>query len=684
MHLTGPGTPQLLLPLLLAQAYCRCWLNERTPAARRGATSPKTPPAIRLRAHAATIDKDTAMPPRLPTSSDRQPAAARRPAMESAASPSRAFAGVDLRWLLSVAAGGLCALLLILATSPSFRIPSASSSSRLFLSPRTSSSAQRPLPPLFVEETLSRPSPPPARTLPRFAYLISGSAGDAGMMRRCVLALYHPSNRYILHLDAEAPDSDRAGLAAFVAAHPVLVIEKANLVTYRGPTMVTTTLHAAAAFLWGDGHGRGADWDWFINLSASDYPLVTQDGERLSSPSSPRAIAHRHRLPRDLNFIDHTSNISWKAYVLCSSPDRESCEFGSWQMAIEMSAAMPVIIDPALYMKTKGDLFWVSERRSLPTAFKLFTGMDSLTPCSSVNRSAWMVLSRPFVEYLIWGWDNLPRTVLLYYANFISSPEGYFHTVACNAAAFRNTTVNSDLHFISWDNPPMQHPHLLTLADWDRMLASGAPFARKFPRDDPVLDRIDAEILARRGGPAAVAPGGWCAAAAAVNGSGGDPCAAVGNAGSLRPGPGAERLQGLVTSLLSEENFRPNQVATGAGARDDGMTRRQRVNLVEKAVLHGEALAQLILLPGARVHDGTCAYLSEHPIAVPEVSVAAAIPLGYGYRPAGLSPRSARNPQNVCSVAAAAAAAADDAEAGANSQGIRSCPMISYQTVWRA
>ena len=26
------------------------------------------------------------------------------------------------------------------------------------------------------------------------------------------------------------------------------------------------------------------------------------------------------KLPRDLNFIDHTSNISWKAYVLCSHP----------------------------------------------------------------------------------------------------------------------------------------------------------------------------------------------------------------------------------------------------------------------------------------------------------------------------------------------------------------------------
>ncbi|RLN39231.1 beta-glucuronosyltransferase GlcAT14B-like [Panicum miliaceum] len=445
--------------------------------------------------------------------------------MESAACPARAAASVDLRWLLSVAAGGLFALLLLLATSP-FPLPS--SSSRLFLSPasRPTSSSPRPLPPLFVESTLSRPAPPAASLPPRFAYLISGSAGDAGMMRRCLLALYHPRNRYILHLDAEAPDADRAGLAAFVAAHPVLsaagnvrVIEKANLVTYRGPTMVTTTLHAAAAFLWGEGRCRGADWDWFINLSASDYPLVTQDD-----------LMHVFsKLPRDLNFIDHTSNISWKAFA----------------------RAMPVIIDPALYMKTKGDLFWVPERRSLPTAFKLFTG------------SAWMVLSRPFVEYLIWGWDNLPRTVLMYYANFISSPEGYFHTVACNADAFRNTTVNSDLHFISWDNPPMQHPHHLTLADWDRMLASGAPFARKFPRDDPVLDRIDADVLGRRPSDATVAPGGWCAAGAGEGGGSGrgaDPCAAVGDdAALLRPGPGAERLQRLVTSLLSEENFRPRQ-----------------------------------------------------------------------------------------------------------------------------
>lgn len=165
-----------------------------------------------------------------------------------------------------------------------------------------------------------------------------------------------------------------------------------------------------------------------------------------------------------------------------------------------------------------------------------------------------MALSRPFVDYSIWGWDNLPRTVLMYYANFISSPEGYFHTVICNAQEFRNTTVNSDLHFISWDNPPKQHPHYLTVEDMSRMVESNAPFARKFHREDPVLDKIDSELLLR--GPGMIVPGGWCIGSG-KNGT--DPCLLAGNTTLLRPTSGAKRLEKLVSSLLSSEKFRQNQ-----------------------------------------------------------------------------------------------------------------------------
>jgi len=106
------------------------------------------------------------------------------------------------------------------------------------------------------------------------------------------------------------------------------------------------------------------------------------------------------------------------------------------------------------------------------------------------------------------GWDNLPRVLLMYYTNFVSSPEGYFHTVICNSQEFKNTTVNHDLHYIAWDTPPKQHPLSLTLKDFQNMSKSGSPFARKFEREDPVLTFIDKQLLGRA--PGRFTPGGWC------------------------------------------------------------------------------------------------------------------------------------------------------------------------------
>ncbi|XP_016541114.2 beta-glucuronosyltransferase GlcAT14A isoform X2 [Capsicum annuum] len=298
--------------------------------------------------------------------------------------------------------------------------------------------------PIFVESRLHISPTRPISTIPRLAYLISGSSGDGESIKRTLKALYHPLNQYVVHLDLEAPADERLELVKFVKREPlfvevgnVRVVVRSNLVTYRGPTMVSNTLHAAAILL-----KEGGEWDWFINLSASDYPLVTQDG------------------------------------------------------------------------------------------------------------SAWTMLSRPFIEYLLWGWDNLPRIVLMYYANFLSTPEGYFHTVICNAEEFQDTTVNHDLHFISWDNPPKQHPHVLTLSDYQNMVDSNASFARKFRRNEPVLDKIDSELLGRKAD--GFVPGSWF--------DGGDANATISqyilrNITSLRPGAGAQRLKSLISGLLSDKDF---------------------------------------------------------------------------------------------------------------------------------
>ncbi|KAF0915942.1 hypothetical protein E2562_000581 [Oryza meyeriana var. granulata] len=422
--------------------------------------------------------------------------------------PSSAAAVVESRWALSVAFSVFLFLAVTLTVTTSSSLSVAASLSAFFPASRAAdfveAHAQQPPP---------QPSSPPGAGVARLAYLVSGSKGDLDRLWRTLHAIYHPRNLYVVHLDREAAVAERLELAARVANSTVFrqvgnveVIRRANMVTYRGPTMVANTLHACAVLL-----RRSRDWDWFINLSASDYPLMTQD-DILHVFSS---------IPRNINFIEHTGYLGWK----------------------EGQRARPVIVDPGLYMAHKQDIFYVAQRRELPTAFKLFTG------------SAWVALSRDFAEYVVWGWDNLPRTLLMYYANFVSSPEGYFQTVLCNAPRFVPTAANHDLHHIQWDTPPRQHPHALTLADRPAMDRSGAPFARKFARDDPVLDAIDADLLGGRGvngtGDMFVR-GGWCVGA-------GGGCDEVGDDWVLRPGPGAARLDKLMDRIVRSEAFANSQ-----------------------------------------------------------------------------------------------------------------------------
>ena len=153
------------------------------------------------------------------------------------------------------------------------------------------------------------------------------------------------------------------------------------------------------------------------------------------------------------------------------------------------------------------------------------------------------------------GWDNLPRTLLLYYTNFVSSPEGYFQTLICNSADYKNTTANHDLHYITWDNPPKQHPRSLGLKDYRKMVLSSRPFARKFKKNDPVLDKIDRELLKmRRRGQFSF--GGWCSLAEKHKSCSG---LRSENYGVLNPGPGSRRLKNLLTKIVSDRIFYKQQ-----------------------------------------------------------------------------------------------------------------------------
>lgn len=340
---------------------------------------------------------------------------------------------------------------------------------------------------------------------PAFAYYISGGRGDEDRIFRLLLAVYHPRNRYLLHIAADGTDEERTRLVAMIksvaavrAFGNVDVIGKPDPVTYMGSTNIAAVLRAASILLKLDG-----GWDWFITLSALDYPLITQDD-----------LAHAFSsVKRDLNFIDHTSDLGWK----------------------EGQRIEPIVVDPGLYLARRTQIFHATEKRPVPDAFKVFTG------------SPWVILSKSFLEFCVFGWDNLSRTLLMYFTNAVLSQEVYFQSVICNSPGFKNVTVNSDLRYFVWDSPPKMEPHFLNSSDYEKMVQSGSAFARQFEKDDPVLDMIDKKILNRDQN--RVVPGAWCASRKRWLK---DSCSRWGDVNVVRPGPEVKKLEETITKLLDD------------------------------------------------------------------------------------------------------------------------------------
>lgn len=154
------------------------------------------------------------------------------------------------------------------------------------------------------------------------------------------------------------------------------------------------------------------------------------------------------------------------------------------------------------------------------------------------------LLSRNFVEFFILGTDNLPRTLLMYLSNTPKPTSVYFPTLLCNSRQFKRTTINHSLLFSSLDS--RQRIRQLNSSDFQELVQSGAAFASAFPQNDPILDRIDLELLQRS--PNKPVPGGWC-----LGDSGEHKCSVWGDSDVLRPGSGARRLEKQLVRLLSKE-----------------------------------------------------------------------------------------------------------------------------------
>ena len=107
---------------------------------------------------------------------------------------------------------------------------------------------------------------------PRIVYFISVSRKSAGIVvSRLLLALYHSSHLYLVHIDLKTDQSVYDQLAELTKAHPnIRLVHTRRLVQWGAWTMVSIMLDALKTVT-----AAKLDYDFFINLSDADLALRT-------------------------------------------------------------------------------------------------------------------------------------------------------------------------------------------------------------------------------------------------------------------------------------------------------------------------------------------------------------------------------------------------------------------------
>ncbi|CAJ2656405.1 unnamed protein product [Trifolium pratense] len=356
---------------------------------------------------------------------------------------------------------------------------------------------------------------------PVFAYWIFGTKGESKKMTRLLKAIYHPRNQYLLQLDDCSSDSERMDLALYVKSNIVFeefgnvnVFGKSYAINKMGSSSLSASLHAIALHL-----KVNSDWDWFFTLSASDYPLMTQDD-----------ILHAFMiLPTNINFIHYTNKT----------------------LRNEQRNMNQIVVDPSLHDEKSSSLYFAVEARDTPDAFKIFRG------------SPWMILTRSFMEYCVNGWDNLPRKLLMFFSNVAYPMETYFHTVLCNSQEFNNTIVDNNLIYSLFDNDPSES-QLLDMSHYDTMMEIGAAFARPFGEGELVLEKIDDLVLNRTFN--GFVQGEWCSNSnleinktTKVLEIEEGMCSISGNIDVVKPGLFGIKLRTLLGEIVSSGRYRTSQ-----------------------------------------------------------------------------------------------------------------------------
>ncbi|KAI5762104.1 XYLT1 [Gulo gulo luscus] len=274
----------------------------------------------------------------------------------------------------------------------------------------------------------------------RIAFVLVVHGRASRQLQRMFKAIYHKDHFYYIHVDKRSNYLHRQVLQFARQYGNVRVTPWRMATIWGGASLLSTYLQSMRDLL------EMTDWPWdfFINLSAADYPIRTND----------QLVAFLSRY-RDMNFL--------------KSHGRDNARF------IRKQGLDRLFLECDAHMWRLGD-------RRIPEGIAVDGGSD------------WFLLNRKFVEYVTFSTDDLVTKMKQFYSYTLLPAESFFHTVLENSPHC-DTMVDNNLRITNWNRKlgcKCQYKHIVDWCgcspndfkpqDFHRFQQTARPtfFARKF------------------------------------------------------------------------------------------------------------------------------------------------------------------------------------------------------------
>lgn len=265
------------------------------------------------------------------------------------------------------------------------------------------------------------------------AYLILMHRYPA-QFKRMFKAIYTPENYYLIHVDKRSGTELQKQMEEFLLDYPNATLLKSESTHWGGYSLVDAELRGIKKLL-----ELGREWEFFINLSAQDFPLKSQEYIK-----------------------DYLSKNKGKDFLKVSNQRKVRPDTLS-RIENYITESTECIIDTPITKRPY---------------------LSGVTPYIG---NQWMILSRKFCEFLSFS-PEVTRFKEFYQNTFIAD-EGFFQTVIMNTS-YKSTIVNDDKRAIDWipQGDIKLRPRDFTSEDAEFLIASENLFARKF--DETVDNKI--------------------------------------------------------------------------------------------------------------------------------------------------------------------------------------------------